>query len=193
MIFGEYIEYLSKEAIKKLWTDYSEARKAKAEELIDLEDTFGPADLTVKYYVEPYCQNINPANYDEEEPIAVVRTPVFAFLNDFLNREFKVPGDGRNQLFVLSDAGLGKTSLLLMIKLCELMPRLKRQYRQGKKFKVEMLKVGNGTVGTIGKIQEKTKTILLLDALDEDRLSWNDPEKRLRKILHSASGACQRL
>jgi len=64
-------------------------------------------------------------------------------------------------LFILGDAGMGKTSLLLMLKLMDLggfWP---------KKFTSYLHKLNEFTLETISKIENKKSTILLLDALDE--------------------------
>lgn len=182
------IEYVSKKIIENLWGNYTNKIKNRDAELIEITDTFGSVETLLKYYIEPKCQNINPANYNEDEPDAVVRTPVFDFLNTYFNREFVVHGDGRNQLFILSDAGLGKTSLLLMIKLCETLPKKMWNYDLENENRVELIKLDSAALGKARAIENKNKTILLLDALDEDPLSWQKPEKRLLKVLQSSSG-----
>ena len=41
--------------------------------------------------------------------------PIFEFINNFLNKEIgDSVRDGRTQQFILADAGMGKTSLLVM-------------------------------------------------------------------------------
>ena len=186
-MFEQIIEYVSRKVIEGLWSKYSNRRKFKNAELIEITDVFGSVEPLLKYYIEPNCQNINPANYNEDEPDAVVRTPVFDFINNYFNREFVVRGDGRNQLFILSDAGLGKTSLLLMIKLCDLIPKMGSEYDIENKKHVELIKLDDAALGRVKSISNKDNTILLLDALDEDPLSWRKPEKRLQKILQVSS------
>ncbi|WP_459871788.1 pentapeptide repeat-containing protein [Endothiovibrio diazotrophicus] len=167
--------------------NYQERLHERDADLIEINDIFGDSDPLIKYYVEPNCQNINPANLNEDEPDAVVRTPVFDSLNNYLNREFVIQGDGRNQLFILSDAGLGKSSLLVMIKLCELLPKVGWQFDVENKRPVELIKLDASALGKVRAIENKNNTILLLDALDEDPLAWQKPERRLLKVLQASS------
>lgn len=185
--YTKYIEFISKELISKLWNKYTETKKRKHQQLTGLSDLFGPLDSLVKYYVEPYCQNINPANYDEEEPITIVKTPIFSFINDFFNREFKITDDGRNQLFVLSDSGVGKTSLLIMIKLCELLPKISNDINIKDNYKIEIMRIDSQLATNVHNLADISNTILLLDAFDEDLQSTNNPSKRLSKILQLTS------
>lgn len=183
-----FIEFVSKNIISGLWSKYQEKLQERDVELIEINDIFGDSDPLINYYVEPNCQNINPANLNEDEPDAVVRTPVFNFLNNYLNREFVVQGDGRNQLFILSDAGLGKTSLLVIIKLCELLPKVSWEFEiNNNNNQVELIKLDHSALGKVRALNNKKNTILLLDALDEDPLAWQRPEKRLIKILQASS------
>ncbi len=135
-----------------------------------------------KYYVEPKCQQLNPADYDEDEPSLPVRSPVFETINEFFNKEFKTPDPGgKNQMFVLSDAGMGKTSLLMMIKMMHLMSFWPSGYE------CILLKLGPETIGEINEITERAKTVLLLDALDEDPTAWGKVEERLIELLTETS------
>ena len=186
-MLDSFVEFVSKKIISGLWSNYQEKLQERDADLIDINDTFGDSDALINYYVEPNCQNVNPANLNEDEPDAVVRTPVFDFLNNYLNREFVVQGDGRNQLFILSDAGLGKTSLLVIVKLCELLPKVSWQFDVENENKVELIKLDGSALGKVRKIVNKNKTVLLLDALDEDPLAWQKPEKRLLKVLQASS------
>ena len=186
-MFEKFIEFVSKKIIDSLWTSYINKIAYRDDELIAITDTFGSVEELLKYYVEPNCQNINPANYDEDEPDAVVRTPVFQFLNTYLNREFIKQGDGRNQLFILSDAGVGKTSLLLMVKLCNILPDITWEFPIENTKKVELIKLDAEALRKVRALENVNETILLLDALDEDPLSWQKPEKRLLKILQASS------
>ena len=90
-------------------------------ELARIGDLFGDPRELARFFVEPKCQHHNPADRHEDlEPIAQVRAPAFEVINDFLRGEFTPLGDGRTQMFVLSDAGMGKTSHLMMIRLMHL-------------------------------------------------------------------------
>ncbi len=48
---------------------WSEIRKERKSELDDLEKTFGPTDQLVQYYVVPDAQNVNPADFPEDDTV----------------------------------------------------------------------------------------------------------------------------
>lgn len=178
-MFGS-LEFISREMLRKLWSSIGDIQRDKSRQLIELSDEFGDIEFLARYYIEPYCQHTNPADFDEEEPISFVVSPVFSTINRFLNREYKNPRDGRNVLFVLSDAGLGKTSLLVMLKLSHLTSFWPQDYE------CVLLKVGSDTNRAICELKNKSKTILLLDALDEDPLSWKFVDLNLRELLKTS-------
>jgi hypothetical protein len=115
--------YVSTKVAEALHGRLARIREAERAELARIEDIFGDPVALAKVYIEPNCQNVNPANINEEEPDAIVSTPIFKKLNSFFNGEFKSEPDGRSQLMVLSDAGMGKTSLLMIVKLSHLVPK----------------------------------------------------------------------
>merc|ERR1712098_323230 len=83
-----------------------------------------------------------------------------------------------SQMFVLADAGMGKTSLLMMLKLSHLMAFWPKGYE------CELLKLGPSTLDEINRIENKTQTVLLLDSLDEDsQCKTGGTAERLTKIL----------
>jgi hypothetical protein len=154
----------------------SAVRTTRRDELEAIRDTFGDPELLARHYVEPECQPSNPADVDEDEPVRAYRSPVRLWLDRFLAGEFRVH-DGRNVLFVLADAGMGKTSLLLMLKLSHLM----RFWPPEIDFK--LLKLGQETLGELREVNCRSKTVLLLDALDEDPLAWGRIEERIEELL----------
>lgn len=183
-MFDIATNYISKKLLDLVWTHYTELHARHYDDMRNLSDEFGPLDELISYYIEPDCQNINPANVDEEEPIFVARQPAFSLLNAFFNSTFVNSSDGRNQLFLLSDAGLGKSSLFLIIKLCSLLPN-NSSAQDFNNNPVVLLKINSQTLSKVRSLERRSETILLLDALDEDPLTWNHPEKRLVKILQA--------
>lgn len=152
-------------------------RGERAKELRQLSDIFGDAKELARYYVEPKCQHHNPADRHEDlHPVSQVRAPAFGVINDFLNGDVPLRG-GRTQMFILSDAGMGKTSLLMMLKLAHLTAFWPRGYD------CLLLKLGEDTLDTVKRHKDKAHTLLLLDALDEDPLAWGNIEARLMAIL----------
>ena len=135
--------------------------------------------MLARYYVEPTCQHHNPADRDEDDaPVAQVKMPIFEFINDFLNKEIgNSVRDGRTQQFILADAGMGKTSLLVMLKLAHVLAFWPKGYD------CLLLKLGPETLNAIRGQANRAKTILLLDALDEDPTAWGRFEDRLLELL----------
>jgi formylglycine-generating enzyme required for sulfatase activity len=128
------------------------------------------------YYVEPDCQDIIPANNRTEDEM-VAKQPIL----ENIDRFFKQPTyhNKNNQLFILADAGMGKSSLLAMLKLLHV-SGLWPQYSV-----CELKKLGKGTLEQIKKLDKKQNTILLLDAFDEDPKAHGNVLTRLLDILES--------
>lgn len=171
------MDFVSVKTLKPLIKALDRIRGQRAEEIRKISDTFTDAKELARYYVEPKCQHHNPADHDEDnEPISHVRSPVFETINNFLSGDKPVKG-GSNQMFVLSDAGMGKTSLLMMLRLTHLMSFWPKGYD------CKILKLGNDTLDIVNEHIDKANTVLLLDALDEDPLAWGNIENRLLDLL----------
>jgi len=170
-------EFISVNAIKQLVERLINLRESRDKSLEAIGKVFGDPIELAKYYIQPKCQNANPANEDEDNPVSVVTSPAFETINNFLIGDFARKGDGSNQFFILADAGMGKTSLLMMLRLAHLTSFWPKNY------KCELLKLGNDTIDRVNKINAPTKTVLLLDALDEDPLAWGNLKNRLVELL----------
>lgn len=150
-------------------------------ELVRINDVFGNCEELAKFYIQPDCQQVNPADELEDETISSIRAGVFETINKFFNRDI-VTRDGASQMFVLADAGMGKTSLLMMVKLSHLMAFWPKNYE------CKLLKLGSTTLSDIDKIENKSQTVLLLDSLDEDtQCKQGGTIERLTKILEATS------
>jgi len=158
-------------------------RKAKKQNDLDnIKELMSGVDpmVLLKYYVDPQSQEINPANTNVED-FNVSRQSTFEKLNDFFSYE-TVGNTGNNVLFILSDAGMGKSSLLAMIKLINLTSFWPREFR------CELFKLGESSLTDIKDLQEKRKTVLLLDSLDEDRTALGRVQERILEILDATTG-----
>ena len=115
---------LAKDWISRLARQGAKIWGRRREELDRLFLEFGDYRFLARAYIEPECQTGNPADlqYDENEPTPTWahRVPIRQWLNDFLTGEIR-SRNGQNTLFVLSDAGMGKSSLLVMLKLTHLL------------------------------------------------------------------------
>lgn len=144
---------------------------SKHEQLIEyIEKTFERLDFLVPYYIVPNAQNLNPADFIDDDTGLVAKNNVFDLLNNFFSS-----GPRFTHTFILSDAGMGKSSLLVMVRLISLV--------NSDKIKVHLLKLGKHTTEKIALIENPTKTILLLDALDEDSEAWENFYTRLQLLL----------
>lgn len=172
------VEFISSKLLPKLIKKLVSIRAERSAEIQKINDVFGDCENLANYYVEPNCQHGNPA--DEDDIASPISVPIFQVINKILNR-VSVERDGRNQLFVLADAGMGKTSLLVMIKyfnLCSFWPQ---------EYDCKLLKLGPETISEINNTKNKSKTVLLLDALDEDPFAWKSYERRVRDILREST------
>nr|VFJ75448.1 MAG: Formylglycine-generating enzyme, required for sulfatase activity, contains SUMF1/FGE domain [Candidatus Kentron sp. FW] len=183
-ISPEWLKPLLKKLVsleKKSAIDISNGKAREVNEIRELFDS--PSEL-VRCYVEPYCQEYDPGDYPFERPtISPVRAPIFSSINALLKADFPLlASSGNRWIFLLAGSGMGKTSLLVMIKLAHLMGFWSQEYD------CLLLKLGEDSLDTIGQHQNKTNTVLLLDALDEDSLAWGNIEGRLLEILAATKG-----
>lgn len=173
--------FISASWIKPLWKKLNKLRGARKREIHAMGNDFGDPLTLARYYVQPHCQHHNPADYDENEPISFVQSPIFQTINQFLRGDFVVQGDGRNQMFILSDAGMGKTSLLLMLKLAHLMSFWPSD------CECALIKLGIDSLTKIEALKNRSNTVLLLDALDEDPSAWGRIDDRIQELLSETS------
>jgi hypothetical protein len=160
--------------VSKIFEKLIEVKKTKESDFDQVADIFGdPFDLA-KYYIEPECQQFNPADDDEDEISYLVREPIFHRIESFIGGQKR---EGKHQLFILSDAGMGKTSVLVMLKLAHLSAFWPKGYE------CKLYKLGKDTIPEIQKLSGRKGIILLLDALDEDPLAWGRTKDRIVEIL----------
>ena len=163
--------------ISKLWTRLKSVGVKRQEELEEINTIiFGDPLEIARYYVEPDCQEMNPADRHEED-FLVAREPAMKKIDQF----FQAPSFqlGSNQLFVLSDAGMGKTALLTMLKLMHLTAFWP------KRRDCVLKKLGAETMTQLADIKNRSETILLLDSLDEDPNAFGKVQERLMEILRA--------
>jgi hypothetical protein len=169
---------LGEKWILALWKQLKSFRKKRENELNEINNTvlFTDPLRLIEVYVEPNCQEVNPADRHDED-FFTSKQPLFKKISEFLSiRSFQ---QGNNQLFILSDAGMGKTSSLVIMKLLFL------SSFWPKEFACRLEKLNEGTVETIRNIENKRKTLLLLDSLDEDPTAYGRTEERLLEILEA--------
>ena len=174
----ESLKFVSGEWLVPLLKRLVSIRDDRREKILAIEDDFvlNAMELS-RRYVEPDCQHRNPADHwEDEEPVSFVRMPIFKTIEKFLSGSTSTR-PGRNQLFVLGDAGMGKSSLLFMIKLMHLTSFWPKNYD------CELIRLGRGTLTELKKVVHPSRTILLLDALDEDNTALGRVSSRVLEIL----------
>jgi formylglycine-generating enzyme required for sulfatase activity len=130
-----------------------------------------------KYYIEPFCTNMDPAQ--EEEPgniFASNKGKLFSAVDDYLSK------DSRRYLLILADSGMGKTSFFLNYYA----RNLKRAKRKQRQIAIIPLSIKDPDV-FIEKIENKSETILFLDAFDEDTLAIVDHRERIRELMNKCN------
>ncbi len=163
--------------INNLWDILIKKKTTHQKELEEINTiTLGDPLEIARYYVEPDCQDVNPSDYYAIQSCAS-EEPMMKKIDRF----FQMPSFSRgdNQMFVLSDAGMGKTALLTMLKLMDLTSLWPKQKR------CILKKLGKGTLDEIAEIKNRAGAILLLDSLDEDPAAYGRVRERLMEILRT--------
>ena len=151
-------------------------KKGEFDRLVDMTSGTDPEHLA-EFYIEPDIQLKDPATHrDSTWVVDAKREPFRPHINLFLENECTIK-EGQHVLFLLGGAGMGKTTALVMLymsQFCEFWPGSVR---------FEILKLGKSTLEDLKKIENPTKTVLLLDSLDEDPLAYDNVDERLKEVL----------
>ena len=147
----------------------------------DLHPFYTPVEIyrATKYYIPTKCQNISPSREDEpgEAHAFITKEELIPF---FLRKAFKLGNDDYRFYILLADAGMGKTTFLINLYL-----RYRSQLFH-KRYNIKLLPLSLPQIDDeIDKIddEEKEKTILLLDAFDEDDNALENYKQRLNILL----------
>jgi hypothetical protein len=167
---------------KYLTNILKDKNKERIDKVNKLNDIFGDSKDLANYYIEPCFQNINPADESEYSPY-LARQPIFSFINRYLTG-YSGYYKGDNFVIFLADAGMGKTSLLKIIKLNHIFSFKDPGYE------CVLLKLDKDTINSIEKIPSPSQTVLLLDSLDEDPTCWlegGSAESRLSQLINKTN------
>ncbi|WP_417914307.1 SUMF1/EgtB/PvdO family nonheme iron enzyme [Candidatus Electronema sp. JM] len=151
----------------------------RAQELNLLRDEFGDPEELVRFYIEPHVQERGPAVRRRGCCQLSPQQPAFSLLNRFLDGGQSRSRDGSRQLFLLAEAGAGKTSLLLMIKLMQLAGFWPAGCR------CELFRLHRDSLAQLAAVDGKSDTVLLLDGLNEDCAATNRVGSRLQELLEA--------
>ena len=145
----EILSFVKSAWIKPLWKQLGRITGERKKELDRLRDEFVDPETLRGLYIEPYLQDRNPADVLQEDLLTAARQPAFERINEFFQGSLPLEKDGRHQMFILSDAGMGKTSLLLMIKLMHLTSFWPKGHN------CELFKLGNDTLQRVQALPNK--------------------------------------
>lgn len=131
---------------------------------------------SLRYYVPPDTQSLDPAGDEESRLIHPVRERLFKALDNVLDSASK-----ERYYILLADSGMGKTSALL-----NYYARHRRRWR--KPFNLALVPLGMPNADEkIKAIEDKHRTVLFLDSLDEDTLAMVDHRERLRLLMQEVA------
>lgn len=151
----------------------------KRRRLRPLSEFYTPEDIerSTTYYIESDCQKSDPA-YDDPNSNYQHPSRSGAFgLFDIMLRD----PDKNKFILLLGDTGIGKTSFAINYFI--------RSLQQHSKYRIRVLPLNRPEVDdVIKKIRNKPKTILFLDALDEDRHAIGRIELRVSELCQLAVG-----
>ena len=135
-----------------------------------------------QYYIPTHFQNIQPTTESINSTTSVARQELIPFFV----RAFEKDDDQRFYI-ILGDSGMGKTTFLLNLY-------FKYAYKRSSKYEIKIYPLNNkNTLSSIEQVPDDKKidTILLLDALDEDRLAFQDYNKRIAEIIDKTWDFCK--
>jgi hypothetical protein len=141
--------------------------------------TFNEVINYTKYYIPQNFQNITATEGEEPGKIhaAAARSKIMPL---FINKGLLTISPIK-YFIILSDTGMGKTAFLINLYL---------EYLKKKnivpKYSIKLLPLGaSNCLDKIKEIENKTDTILLLDAFDEDIKAVNNYKSRMIEILEN--------
>ena len=76
-----------------------------------MRDEFVDPEELAKFYVQPHTQDRNPADARQDDLLIASRQPALERVHKFFRGGPTLEKDGRHQMFILSDAGMGKKLL----------------------------------------------------------------------------------
>ncbi len=141
---------------------------------------FYPADIVLnatRYYVRPHCSDVDLSQRIEDRDSRRPREDLFStvdrFCSNFSNERY---------MLLLADSGMGKSSFALNYYACN---QRKYPWRRSRLFVVPL---GHPqAAAAIRSIADKHRTILFIDAFDEDPRAARDYRSRLDGLIKECS------
>ncbi len=177
--------------IKLIWTVFFWCRN---EYLIQQENknmlpyfNEGEIERHTKFYIPHKIQNIAPS-IDDELGSGFLAIPKNDGIPLFIDKIFKKSGKENKYYVILADAGMGKSTFLINLLITY---RNRINLSLNPKDQIKLFPLGDrDCMKSVEKItdEERKKTILLLDAFDEDDLALTDHATRMFHILKMVKG-----
>lgn len=128
----------------------------------------------MKDYVVPHCSSFDPTNRDGDEYLADIRQNIFEHMDHNIEKR-----DKRYNL-LLADTGMGKTMFCI-----NYYAHLKKRFRDLNVCLVSL--ASENSINIIRSVSNKSDTILIADAFDEDNKAVGRGRQRLSEILEAAA------
>lgn len=129
---------------------------------------------STKYYISPKCSNIDPAQEEEmRQALMATKESLFDKIDYFIDHD-----SSKRHLLVLADSGTGKTSFVLNYYAYNVR-------RRGRKSQnLFLVHLGFKDADTqVRDFENKSETVIFLDALDEDTKAIEDHRMRIRDLM----------
>src|ERR1044071_2391424 len=134
--------------------------------------TAASIERAIRYYIPPSCQSIDPSGGEESRLVHSVQAPLFKTLDNAISSEERYH-------ILLADSGMGKTSALINYYVRHL-------HRWRRTYQITIIPLGIPDADErIKGLENKSNTILFLDAFDEDTRAMADHVSRLRELLNN--------
>jgi len=131
-------------------------------------------DRALAGYVVPHCSPSDPSNREGEEFLADTRESIFSYMDR------NIEAVSKSYHLLLADTGMGKTSFCL-----NYYAHCRNKFQ---KYNVCLVSLAATNADSIIKsVANKSETILLADAFDEDTKGFGRGRDRLSDILESAA------
>lgn len=148
----------------------------------DLNPLFTKTDIVraTQFYIQSKGQNYSPSD-DEELGSGFSAATKQKLIPLFIRTILKNEATDNRFHFVFADTGMGKSTFLINLYLAY---KNKFAIFKGFRLNIKLIPLGyEYSIAKIKSIENKTKTILLLDAFDEDIQAIDNHERRLSEIL----------
>ena len=127
---------------------------------------------SIDKYIEPYCSQTDPSDEADLRNV-VALAPLFKTIDDHIQL-----GGERRHLILLADSGMGKTTFCMNYFSRE------QAKKASVRRRVAIVPLGrSNSVEQLRRIEDKSDTIVFLDAFDEDPIALQDKNARLVDLM----------